>query len=370
MAKTREAKIPSPSSHDSAPRMVHVEDSMIKPSQTLVVSPLVEGTPLRRYETNRPPTTPGASSSRPKKSVSRPPKKKARISAPVEPWPMVTQPLKEGNLDCRARPFHYELCFDRETFRLQPELRNSFHLLQRYYLEHLMTPRDFLYPRVALDFYQSMTAHRVRDPTVIHFTIDGCHELGVPAGPNHPEIPQPEHPEEPQSVEIHADMRAPAPTVPSTGPMHEVASSAPPTTLRTLPVIPAASEPPSSESGIAISISEFRGLCHTLQTLTATQSILTQQIAAIRAHQDQLIPTQTQHTAILRQIQQHLGILSPLEHDIPIPSEPTDPSQDPSLAEQTMPLEETTTREIEASIPSTQTSTTEPSSPHDPPTTI
>ena len=36
---------------------------------------------------------------------------------------------------------------------------------------------------------------------------------------------------------------------------------------------------------------------------------------------------QTQHTAILRQIQQHLGILSPLEHDMPSPSEPTDPSQ-------------------------------------------
>ena len=36
-----------------------------------------------------------------------------------------------------------------------------------------MTLRDFFYPKVALDFYQSMTTHRVRDPTVIHFTIDG-----------------------------------------------------------------------------------------------------------------------------------------------------------------------------------------------------
>ena len=35
-----------------------------------------------------------------------------------------------------------------------------------------MTPRDFFYPRVALDFYQSMTTHCVRDPTVIHFTIN------------------------------------------------------------------------------------------------------------------------------------------------------------------------------------------------------
>ena len=40
-----------------------------------------------------------------------------------------------------------------------------------------MTPRDFFYSRVALYFYQSMTTHRVRDPTVIHFTIDGRHDI-------------------------------------------------------------------------------------------------------------------------------------------------------------------------------------------------
>ena len=55
---------------------------------------------------------------------------------------------------------------------------------------------------------------------------------------------------------------------------------------------------------------------------------------------------------------------------MPGPSEPTDPSQDPPLAEQTMPPEETTIGHIEASIPSTQTSTAEPSSPYDPSTTI
>ncbi|RVX20798.1 hypothetical protein CK203_002389 [Vitis vinifera] len=56
-------------------------------------------------------------------------------------------------------------------------------------------------------------------------------------------------------------------------------------------------------------------------------------------------------------------------HDMPGPSEPTYPSQDTPPAEQTVPLEEMTTGEIETPIPSTQTSTTEPLSPHDPPTT-
>ncbi|RVW22907.1 hypothetical protein CK203_038032 [Vitis vinifera] len=79
-------------------------------------------------------------------------------------------------------------------------------------------------------------------------------EPGAPVGPEHPEIPHPEHLDEPQPVELPADLRAPAPTVPSTGPMPEVASSTPLATPGTLPVAPATSEPPHpSESSIAIS---------------------------------------------------------------------------------------------------------------------
>ena len=40
-----------------------------------------------------------------------------------------------------------------------------------------MTLKDFFYPRVALDFYHSMTARCVQDPTVIHFTINGRHGI-------------------------------------------------------------------------------------------------------------------------------------------------------------------------------------------------
>ncbi|KAL6310955.1 hypothetical protein AAG906_007795 [Vitis piasezkii] len=91
--------------------------------------------------------------------------------------PMVTQPPIEGNLDCRARTFHSELCFDIATFRLQPELRESFRLLHDSCPLALATPVDFFYLHVALDFYQSMTTNQVRDPTVIHFTIDGHHGI-------------------------------------------------------------------------------------------------------------------------------------------------------------------------------------------------
>ena len=163
MAKTRGAKSSSPSSRLRAPRETPVQGFILEPPQPLAVPPSVEDAPLtspsRRYETRRLSTTPGASSSHAKKLGSRPPKKKAKVSAPIESLepssepqpsqppatesqipsgmtpkvvsrrPMVTQPPIEGNLDCRARPFHSELCFDTATFRLQPELRDSFHLL-------------------------------------------------------------------------------------------------------------------------------------------------------------------------------------------------------------------------------------------------
>ena len=199
--------------------------------------------------------------------------------------------------------------------------------------------------------------------------------------PAPPELPQDEQPSQAQRAEIPTEIILPAPTTPSTVPMPEATSSAPPTTLEALPVVPATSAPPPFEYSITLCSLEFRGLCHTLQTLSTTQSVLAQQITVIRARQDQLIAMQTQHTAILSQIQQHLGIPPPPEHDMPGPSEPTTPSEEVILAEQaipsqeatpaeqTMPHEETTTTEVETPIQSTQETTAEPLYPHDPPTT-
>ncbi|RVW12834.1 hypothetical protein CK203_110834 [Vitis vinifera] len=108
-------------------------------------------------------------------------------------------------------------------------------------------------------------------------------DQGAPIGPEHPEIPHPEQPEEPQPVEIPVDITTPASVVASTEPIPE----------------------------------------------------------------EQIIATQTQHTAILRQIQHHLDILSTPEHPIPILSEPTEPSQAPPPIEQTMSSEEPTTGDAE-----------------------
>ena len=36
-----------------------------------------------------------------------------------------------------------------------------------------MTPRQFFYPRVVVEFYQTMTSMRDRNPTALHFSING-----------------------------------------------------------------------------------------------------------------------------------------------------------------------------------------------------
>ncbi|RVW61702.1 hypothetical protein CK203_066028 [Vitis vinifera] len=63
-------------------------------------------------------------------------------------------------------------------------------------------------------------------------------------------------------------------------------------------------------------------------------------MATIRAHQDQIIATQTQHTKILHQIQQHLSMQTPLQHDRSGPSEPLVPDQETIPAEQPISAEE------------------------------
>ena len=68
---------------------------------------------------------------------------------------------------------HCETYYDLPAFAADPELRDSMRSVQRYSLEAFMTPRQFFYPRVVIEFYHTMTSRRVPNPTVIHFSIDG-----------------------------------------------------------------------------------------------------------------------------------------------------------------------------------------------------
>ncbi|RVX02140.1 hypothetical protein CK203_025287 [Vitis vinifera] len=84
----------------------------------------------------------------------------------------------------------------------------------------------------------------------------------------------------------------------------------------------------------------LRRLSAFIATLSTAQDSIIHQMATIRAHQDQIIATQTQHTTILHQIQQHLSMQTPLRHDRSAPSEPLVPDEESLPAEQPIPEEE------------------------------
>ncbi|RVW70612.1 hypothetical protein CK203_056524 [Vitis vinifera] len=186
MARTRGAKSSFPFGRKRVAREAPVQGSTSEPPRQLAAPPPAEPAPLsppaRRYQTRSEPSQAPSSEPLAEPQPSQPPLPESQISSGIAPEVLIkrlmaAQPPIEGNLDFRARPFHSELCFDIATFRFQSKLVDSFHLLHRYRMEHLLTPRDFFYPRVAMDFYQSMTTNQVKDPTLIHFTIDGRHGI-------------------------------------------------------------------------------------------------------------------------------------------------------------------------------------------------
>ncbi|RVW70641.1 hypothetical protein CK203_056493 [Vitis vinifera] len=338
-------------------------------------------------------------------------------------------------------------------------------------MKQLLAPRDFFYPRVAMDFYQSMTTKQVRDPTLIHFTIDGRHDilgarhiaeaLHIPYEPTHFDYFRVwTSPTELEMVHILSRGASTRPHLlrgelpPSMflidaflrhniyplqhwtqrrgvllealfkisegyffGPHHLIMAALlyfeekvhkkklqradaipllfPRLLCQILEHLGYPSEPQLERKRIfreVFTLDKWNNMIayrvnqperpqpaarrasprhipegipiaapaipRAPPILTTSQSILTQQITALSAHQEHIIATQTQHTAILRQMQHHLGIISPPEHSIPIPPEP---SQAPPIVHQTMASDESTTGEAEAA---------EPSSLHHPPATI
>nr|CAN72593.1 hypothetical protein VITISV_003576 [Vitis vinifera] len=106
----------------------------------------------RRYHTRRAAATPVAPTQIPSRS---PPTKKAKTSEPGESSraarvsqsqppptrrPILTSSPIEGNLDYRARAFHDEAYFDHYVLRQQPELGDSYRLLERWFLLSIQSP--------------------------------------------------------------------------------------------------------------------------------------------------------------------------------------------------------------------------------------
>ena len=167
-------------------------------------SPVPEAVPeepqgFRRYQTRMGPRAP---SPVPRRRVRRArPSKRARTSGPGESsssWPppspvtstaeatsspqlsptsrirrpmFVGNPIP-GNARLHRRPFHQESYYDVPALRADPRYRESMRLIEEYSLLTFMTLRQYYYPRVVLQFYQSMTSRGADSPLEIQFSID------------------------------------------------------------------------------------------------------------------------------------------------------------------------------------------------------
>ena len=169
-----------------------------------VPSPVPEAVPeepqgFRRYQTRMGPRAP---SPVPRRRVRRArPSKRARTSGPGEssssrhppspvasaaeatsspqlsPASRIRRPMFvgnpiPGNARLHRRPFHQESYYDVPALRADPRYRESMRLIEEYSLLPFMTPRQHYYPRVVLQFYQSMTSRGADGPLEIQFSID------------------------------------------------------------------------------------------------------------------------------------------------------------------------------------------------------
>ena len=86
---------------------------------------------------------------------------------------MFTCDLIPRNVDLRARDFHGEPYYDIPVLTADQLFRDSMRLIRHYLLLPFMTPRQFFYPRVVLEFYHTMTSRGVPSPLEIGFSIGG-----------------------------------------------------------------------------------------------------------------------------------------------------------------------------------------------------
>ena len=87
--------------------------------------------------------------------------------------PMFTCDPILGNVDLHARDFHMESYYDIPALTVDQRFRDSMRLIRQYSLLPFITPRQFFYPRVVLEFYHTMTSRGVPSLLEILFIIDG-----------------------------------------------------------------------------------------------------------------------------------------------------------------------------------------------------
>ncbi|XP_010644079.1 uncharacterized protein LOC104877479 [Vitis vinifera] len=271
MAKTRGGLSASPSSPTPRPHQAAMGGAASPTVQVPAIPPSEGGTPSqRRYPTRRPPTEPVPPADQAQRPASRPPAKRTKFSGPGESSqpPPAEPPTEEPRIPVGITP---------ETV--------------------------------------------IRRPMIVGPLIEA---QGAPTVPAPPELPRDEQLPQAQQDDILTDTTPPAPAAHTSVHMPEAIHPISPITQGAPPVMPATpAPPPSSEATVTISLTEFRGLVRSLQTLSTAPDSIIHQMATIRAHQDQIIATQT-----------------PFAHERSAPSEPLVLDEESLPTEQPIPEEE------------------------------
>ena len=116
-------------------------------------------------------------------SLSRPPPSPATSASEVTSLPQLSpasrirRPLFvrnpiPGNVRLHCREFHQESYYDVPVIMADHRFKDSMWLIEHYSLLHFMTPRQYYYPLVVLQFYHSMTSRGAPSPLELRFTID------------------------------------------------------------------------------------------------------------------------------------------------------------------------------------------------------
>ena len=86
--------------------------------------------------------------------------------------PLFVGTLIPGNVGPHAIDFHGESYYDIPALTADPRFRDSMRLIEHYSLLPFMTPRQFYYPRLVLQFYHSMTSRGAPSSLELRFSID------------------------------------------------------------------------------------------------------------------------------------------------------------------------------------------------------
>ena len=129
--------------------------------------------PFKRAHTSGPGES---SSSRPQPSQSLS-VAEATSSPQLSPASRIRRPLFvkhpiPRNVRLHSRDFHGDSYYDVPALTADPRFRDSMRLIEHYSLLSFMTPRQFYYPRMVLQFYQSMTSRGAPSPLELRFNID------------------------------------------------------------------------------------------------------------------------------------------------------------------------------------------------------